>query len=94
MEHPENAEEYTGLTVKGGIAQPPKVIPYFRPHKRKRLMTAGEYVEGILKGDVTVLSRAVSRSYLAIMLRSPSASSSIGMLKRGRAAMLSASVST
>ncbi len=60
MEHPENAEEYTGLTVNGGIAQPPQVNPYFRPHKRKRLMTAGEYVEGILKGDVTVLSRAVT----------------------------------
>ena len=60
MEHPENAAEYTGLTVNSGVNQPPQVNPYLKPHKRKRLMTAGEYVEGILKGDVTVLSRAVT----------------------------------
>ena len=60
MEHPENAKEYTGLTVNSGVNQPPQVNPYMKPRKRKRLMTAGEYVEGILKGDVTVLSRAVT----------------------------------
>lgn len=58
--HPENSEEYAGLTVNSGVAEPPKVNPYFQPAKRKRLMSAGEYVEGILKGDVTVLSRAVT----------------------------------
>ena len=60
MEHPENAAEYTGLTVNSGVNQPPQVNPYLKPRKRKRLMSAGEYVEGILKGDVTVLSRAVT----------------------------------
>ena len=59
-EHPENSSEFAGLTVNSGVAEPPKVNPYFRPKKRKRLMTVGEYVEGILKGDVTVLSRAVT----------------------------------
>ena len=42
------------------MAEPPKVNAYFHPRKRRRTMTAGEYVEGILKGDVTVLSRAVT----------------------------------
>lgn len=61
MQHPENDEKYTGLTVNSGVAQPPSVNPYLhkRP-KRKPLPSAGELVEGILKGDVTVLSRAVT----------------------------------
>ena len=60
VDHPENSAEYTGLTVNSGVAEPPKVNPYLKPRKRRRIMTAGEYVEGILKGDVTVLSRAVT----------------------------------
>lgn len=61
MEHPENSSEYNGLTVNSGVAQPPSVNPYahLRP-KRKRLPSAAELVEGILKGDVTMLSRAVT----------------------------------
>lgn len=58
--HPENDAAYAGLTVNSGVAEPPKVNPYLKPRKRRRTMTAGEYVEGILKGDVMVLSRAVT----------------------------------
>ena len=58
--HPENSAEYPGLTVNSGVAEPPKVNPYLKPRKRRRTMTVGEYVEGILKGDVTILSRAVT----------------------------------
>lgn len=60
MEHPENNEQYTGLTVNSGVEQPPQVNPYLKLQKRKRMMTSGEFVEGILKGDITVLSRAVT----------------------------------
>ena len=59
-DHPENSEEYVGLTVNSGVAEPPKVNPYLKPKKRKRIATPAEYVEGILKGDVTMLSRAVT----------------------------------
>lgn len=61
MQHPENDKQYIGLTVNSGVAQPPSVNPYLhkRP-KRKPLPNASELVEGILKGDVTVLSRAVT----------------------------------
>ena len=62
MEHPENSEEYKGLTVNQGIDQPETVNPYLNLHarpKRKRLSVA-DYVEGILKGNVTVLSQAVT----------------------------------
>jgi LAO/AO transport system kinase len=43
------------------VAQPPSVNPYLsnRP-KRKPLPSASELVEGILKGDITMLSRAVT----------------------------------
>ena len=59
MEHPENSAEYKGLTVNAGIEQPERVNPYFKRAKRRQ-MTAGQYVEGILKGDVTTLSQAVT----------------------------------
>ncbi len=60
MEHPENDSQYTGLAVNSGVAQPPSVNPYLKPRRRKVLPTTGELVEGILKGDITTLSRAVT----------------------------------
>lgn len=58
--HIENDEQYSGLTVNSGVKQPPVVNPYMKPRKKRPLPTAGELVEGILKGDVTMLSRAVT----------------------------------
>ncbi len=62
MEHPENDEAYKGLTVNQGIEQPSSVNPYLAQRKRpkRRHFSAGEYVEGIVKGDITVLSQAVT----------------------------------
>ena len=60
MEHPENDEQYAGLTVNKGIAQPPIVNPYMKRKPRRRLLTADEYVDGILKGNITVLGQAVT----------------------------------
>ena len=62
MEHPENNEEYKGLTVNQGVEQPSIVNPYInlRNRPKKRQFSAGEYVEGIVKGDITMLSRAVT----------------------------------
>lgn len=61
MEHPENDSQYLGLTVNSGVSQPPIVNPYIKKRpRRKPLPGVGELVEGILKGDVTVLSRAVT----------------------------------
>ena len=61
MEHPENSEEYKGLTVNSGVAQPAIINPYLKRSKfRRRVFTAAEMVEGIVKGDVTVLSQAVT----------------------------------
>ena len=60
MEHPENDSQYNGLTVNSGVAQPPQINPYLKARRRRPMPTAGELVEGILKGDRTVLSRAVT----------------------------------
>ena len=62
MEHPENSKEYKGLTVNRGIEQPSIVNPYLtgRRLRRQRSLSAADYVEGIVKGDITVLSRAVT----------------------------------
>ena len=61
MEHPENNEEYKGLTVNAGVEQPSIVNPYLkRGHFRRREMSVAEMVDGIVKGDVTILSQAVT----------------------------------
>lgn len=60
MEHPENNEAYKGLTVNAGVEQPASVNPYLRRKARRRQPTVAEFVEGILKGDVTLLSQAVT----------------------------------
>ena len=59
MEHPENSSEYAGLQVNNGVAQPPIVNPYLK-RSRRRELSAADMVEGILKGDVTILSQAVT----------------------------------
>ncbi|MDR3340155.1 MAG: methylmalonyl Co-A mutase-associated GTPase MeaB [Candidatus Symbiothrix sp.] len=58
--HPENDPQYKGLTVNKGIAQPPVVNPYLSGRKKRRNYSPSEYVEQILKGNITVLSQAVT----------------------------------
>lgn len=61
MEHPENNQEYKGLQVNAGIEQPSIINPYLKRGRfRRREYSVDEMVEGILKGDVTILSQAVT----------------------------------
>jgi len=61
MEHPENNEEYRGLSVNAGVEQPSNINPYLRRSRYKRqAMSVNDMVEGILKGNITVLSQAVT----------------------------------
>lgn len=60
MEHPENNDKYKGLVVNKGIDQPSSVNPYLKRKPRKRLLSVDEYVDGIVKGNVTILSQAVT----------------------------------
>ena len=57
--HPENSGEYKGLKVNSGVTAAPIVNPYLQRRKRRQ-PTIAEYVEGILKGDISMLSQAVT----------------------------------
>ena len=61
MEHPENNAEYKGLIVNDGVEQPSIINPYLqRGRFARRQLTVNDYVEGILKGNVTILGQAVT----------------------------------
>ncbi|MBQ9338808.1 MAG: methylmalonyl Co-A mutase-associated GTPase MeaB [Paludibacteraceae bacterium] len=60
MQHPENDEQYEGLTVNAGVDRLPTVNPYFKPKKRTPRRDADYYVAGILRGDMTILAQAVT----------------------------------
>ena len=59
MEHPENSDEYKGLTVNSGVISPGSVNPYLK-RKDRPTLSVQDYVDGIVKGNVTVLSQAVT----------------------------------
>lgn len=62
--HIENNPEYSGLNVNQGIAPLPSVsedsVKRFLKNKKKRSLSVQQYVDGILNGDITVLSQAVT----------------------------------
>ena len=60
MEHPENDDQYKGLKVNKGIADVPTVNPYIKKRAQRKVYTPSEFVEGILKGNITILSQAVT----------------------------------
>lgn len=60
MEHPENEEIYKGLKVNKGVADVPTVNPYLKKRLQRKEYTPAEFVEGILKGNITILSQAVT----------------------------------
>lgn len=62
MDHIENDESFKGLQVNKGTSEQPIVNPYlknFSKYKRK-IYNASEYVDGILKGNIAILSQAVT----------------------------------
>ncbi len=59
-DHPENDPHYKGLTVNEGVENAPVVNPYRKPKQKRRQYSADEFVEGILKGDIALLSQAVT----------------------------------
>ncbi len=61
MEHPENSSEYAGLVVNDGVEQPSNVNPYLQRNRfARKQLTANDYVEGILKGNSSILGQAVT----------------------------------
>ncbi len=60
MSHIENDEQYKSLSVAEGVAQPPIVNPYFKRKVQRRQFSVDEYVNGILAGNIAILSQAVT----------------------------------
>ncbi len=49
----------TALNVTAGVDEQPIINPYFT-RRKKRTLTTEEYVEGILAGNITILSQAIT----------------------------------
>ncbi len=60
MQHPENDPQYLGLNVNKGIKRPPSVNPYLKKRGRRQIFPVDKYVDGILAGNITILSQAVT----------------------------------
>lgn len=62
MEHPENDRKYKALKVNNGVKQPESINPYLALSKRRKVpkLSVNDYVEGILSGNVIILSRAIT----------------------------------
>ena len=63
IEHPENDACYESLAVNKGIEQPDPVNPAIAErlkHLKKKTLTADEYVTGIFRGDINILSQAIT----------------------------------
>ncbi len=58
--HPENDPNYKGLSVNEGVSDVPTINPYAKPRIKRQLLTTTEYVEGILRGDISILGQAVT----------------------------------
>lgn len=54
-----NTHHDTALNVSEGVGDQPIVSPYFT-RRRKRALSTDEYVEGILAGNITTLSQAIT----------------------------------
>lgn len=60
MEHPENDEKYKGLKVNKGVMDVSSVNPYFKRISRPKQYTTADFTAGILRGDIAILSQAVT----------------------------------
>ncbi len=64
IDHPENDPQYKGLNVNKGIEQPEPVnadsVSRFLKKSKRKLLSVDQYIDGILNGNITILSQAVT----------------------------------
>ncbi|MGC3979336.1 MAG: methylmalonyl Co-A mutase-associated GTPase MeaB [Paludibacteraceae bacterium] len=58
--HPENDPAYKGLSVNKGVSDVPSVNPYAKNRPKRKKLTVQDYVDGILSGNIAILSQAVT----------------------------------
>jgi LAO/AO transport system kinase len=63
-QHPENDPQYIGLNVNAGIEKPEAVnaesVKRFLKKGKRKIIAADDYLKGILDGNITILSQAVT----------------------------------
>ena len=59
-DHPENNPAYKGLAVNKGVSDVPTVNPYAKKRIDKKKLDVQDYVDGILSGNISILSQAVT----------------------------------
>lgn len=61
-EHPENDDHFHALQVNEGTSDKPTLNPYLKDFSRfkKKTYSVDEYVDGILNGNISILSQAVT----------------------------------
>ncbi len=60
IDHPENDPSFKGLSVNQGVNTSPTVNPYGSFKKKRRELNIEEFVDGISKGDISILSQALT----------------------------------
>ena len=62
--HPENDPQYIGLNVNAGIEKPDSVnvesVQRFLKKGKRKMLSSDDYLKGILEGNITILSQAVT----------------------------------
>lgn len=58
--HHENNPAYKGISVNEGVDNVPDVNPYRKSKGKRRQFSAAEFVDGILSGNISMLSQAVT----------------------------------
>ncbi len=58
--HPENDPAYKGLSVNKGVENISLLNPYRQPRAKRKRLTVSDYMDGILQGDISILSQAVT----------------------------------
>ncbi len=54
-------DNLSALKIQEGVIQQPSIDPQiYQKFKRKKFLTSGEYVEGILKGNINILSQSIT----------------------------------
>ncbi len=59
-DHPENDPHFKSLTVNEGVSDVPIINPYSKFRRKRKQLSVADYVQGILDGDISILSQAVT----------------------------------
>lgn len=56
----ESKQKHSALKVNDGVSQPPQVNPHLKFKRNKKTLSASEYANGIISGNINLLSQAIT----------------------------------